>query len=307
MKKCLAAGMTPKKVQNKREKHSPGIQADNRDLRKASTSSSSSSPPLQISLVQTHLPFKDTTNITATLPTFSSYEKKRFQLVSTFGSQNLYQVTSLARFEINLAFELVMDFFPNFDQLPFNDKKSLIDGYVKKIWQMEPVLDNVHNMVTYKTMEQEDIKNVLVSLLDGCFEEGEEMSDEQIWRTFGSLWTYFYKQIIEPIISISLDSIELMAVIWILFFDYAYNDISTTSANVCWNIRKVIYRELKNYLIEKFRGDSGAAESRFFEVLEVPIIVERAEQKFQDEVLLLEMNRVRVHEDFLKIMKKERL
>lgn len=256
---------------------------------------------------QTYLPFKDTTNITVTLPTFSLYERKRFQLVSTFGSQNLYQVTSLARFEINLAFELVMDFFPNFDQLPSTDKKALVDGYVKKIWQMEPVLDNVHNLVKYKKMEQKDIENVLVSLLEGCFEEGEEMSEEQIWRTFGSLWTYFYKQIIEPIISVSLDPIELMAVIWILFFDYAYNDISPQSANICWNIRKVIYRELKNFLIEKFLGDFGSAERRFFEVLEVPMIVERAEPKFQEEVLLLEMNRVRVHEDFTAIMKKERI
>ncbi|CCG58578.1 Protein CBG24992 [Caenorhabditis briggsae] len=74
---------------------------------------------------------------------------------------------------------------------------------------------------------------------------------------------------------------ELMAIIWIIFFDHAYNDISWKSTNLCWSIRKVIHRELRNYLIEKFSGDVEMAENRFLNLLEIPMIVERGEQNFK--------------------------
>ncbi|CAP34885.1 Protein CBG17071 [Caenorhabditis briggsae] len=133
------------------------------------------------------------------------------------------------------------------------------------------------------------------------------MEEEDICRTFGPLWTYFYRFVVEPIVRLSLDRMELKAIIWILFFDHAYNDISSKSTDLCWSIRKVIHRELRNYLIEKFSGDVETAENRFLNLLEIPMIVERGEQKFQEEVVLFQLNRVKVHEDFVKIMKKQRI
>ncbi|CAO4381334.1 unnamed protein product [Caenorhabditis nigoni] len=306
IQKCLSAGMKQNKVQNQRGKHSQDEKhSDPRES--TSTSSANSLSPLSLSLTHTHLPLKDTKNITFTVPNFSNYETKRFEIFSTLGSQNVYHTTSLIHVDIGLACNLVMDVFPDFNKLSVIDKKCLINSFVTKLWQIEPVLDDVHNKIKYQKMEESEVKTILYSFLDGCFEKGGEMSEEDIWRTFGSYWMYSYRSIIEPIIILSLDQIELMAIIWILFFDHAYNDISSKSRNLCWNIRKVIHRELRNYLIEKFEGDVEMAENRFLSLLEIPMIVERGEQRFQEEVILFELNRVKVHEDFVKIIKKQRI
>ncbi|CAO4381332.1 unnamed protein product [Caenorhabditis nigoni] len=306
IQKCLAAGLTPGKVQKKRGKHS--LDENDQNLRESTSASSANSlSPLQLSLTHTHLPFKDTKNITFTVPNFSIYEAKRFEVFSTLGSHNAYYTTSLTHVDISLVCNLVMDVFPDFDILSVIDKKCLINSFVTKIRLLEAVLDDVHNVVKYKKMEEKDVKRVLCSFLNGSFEEGEEMAEEDIWRTFGPLWTYFYRFVVEPIVRLSLDQMELMAIVWILFFDHAYNDISSKSTDLCWNIRKVIHRELRNYLIEKFSGDVELAENRFLNLLEIPIIVERGEQKFQEEVVLFELNRVKVHEDFIEIMKKQRI
>lgn len=296
VKKCLAVGMTADKVQSKREKHSERSHC----LRKASTSSTS-----PVSLI--YLPSKDTFNITSTLPIFSFYEQQRSQMFSTLGTQSVTEVTSLAKADIHYAQDFLIGSFPGSKGVKIEDRKSLITGFVMKLWQVEPILDHVANRHKYQRLKESEIKNVLFSFLAGCFIDGAEMPEEDIWRTFGSIWTYFYRKVIDPIVLLDLDQIELMAVIWIICFDYAYNDLSTKSVDFCWNIRKVMHRELHNYLMEKFEGDSESAEIRFLEVLEVPIIVERGEQKFQEEVLLFEMNRVRMSEDFVKIMKKRRI
>lgn len=290
MAKCFAVGMTPQKLCGQRD--------PNGSPRKYSSPPSLSSTPHYLSP-------KDTTNITSTLPSFSTFEAKRIHMFSTIGLQNVFGITSLTKNDIHLTDDLVTDVFPEFGKLSSSDKRSMINGFVLKLWQIEPALDHVAERVKYKKKEEKDVKDILFPFFRGSFPNGGELSEEEIWRIFGHHWVYFFEKVIEPIVALSLDQIELMAIIWILFFDHAYIDIGQKSTDLCWTIRKVIHRELKNYLTEKME-DKEEAETRFMDILEVPVIVERGEQKFLDEFLICEMHRIRVHDDFKAIVKKQR-
>ncbi|EFO95493.1 hypothetical protein CRE_08643 [Caenorhabditis remanei] len=310
--KCFAVGMTPQKLCGQRDPNG----SSNRRI---------ASPNENVQLALTpYIPPKDTTNITSTISNFSVFEKKRIHMFSSLGLQNVYAITSLTKNDTSLTEDLVTDVFPDLGKLSSNDKRSLINGFVLKLWQIEPALDHVANRVEYRKMEEKDIQNIIFPFFNGSFMKGSELSEDDIWRIFGPHWIYFFEKVIEPIVSLSLDRIELMAVIWILFFDHgiiylslksllssifflsAYIDISSKSIDLCWNIRKVIHRELKNYLVEKI-GDEEAAEMRFMDILEIPMIVERGEQKFLDEFIICELNRIRVHDDFREIVKKQRI
>ncbi|PIC13369.1 hypothetical protein B9Z55_027764 [Caenorhabditis nigoni] len=293
--KCFAVGMTPTKLCGQRD---PNGSSPKKLLDCSSPTTSN------FSLLPSISP-KDTTNITSTLSNFSTFESKRIHLFTSTFPQNAFAITSLTKHDLHLTNDLVTEAFPDFAKLNSGDKKSMINGFVLKIWQIEPVLDHVACREEYRTMSDEDIQKILFPFFNGSFPSGVEMSDEDVWRIFGHHWTYFYRNIIEPIVQLSLDQIELMAIIWILFFDHAYIDISQKSSELCWNIKKVIHRELKNHLMEKY-DDEELVQFRFVQILEVPVIVERGEQKFLDEFLICEMHRVRVHDDFKAIVKKQR-
>ncbi|KAF1753233.1 hypothetical protein GCK72_019789 [Caenorhabditis remanei] len=292
--KCFAVGMTPQKLCGQRDPNG----SSNRLIASANEN-------VQLALTP-YIPPKDTTNITSTISNFSVFEKKRIHMFSSLGLQNVYAITSLTKNDTLLTEDLVADVFPDFGKLSSSDKRSLINGFVLKLWQIEPALDHVANRVEYRKMEEKDIQNIIFPFFNGSFMKGSELSENDIWRIFGPHWIYFFEKVIEAIVFLSLDRIELMAVIWILFFDHAYIDISSKSIDLCWNIRKVIHRELKNYLMEKV-GNEEAAAIRFMDILEIPMIVERGEQKFLDEFIICELNQIRVHDDFREIVKKQRI
>lgn len=64
----------------------------------------------------------------------------------------------------------------------------------------------------------------------------------------------------------------------------------------------MILKELRNYQI-----DRNFHENRFFVALEALQIIERGEKKFMEEMLVCEMNHIRIHDDFRKIIREPKL
>lgn len=89
---------------------------------------------------------------------------------------------------------------------------------------------------------------------------------------------------------------------WILFFDAAYTNISEEAKKICDSIRKVVLRELRGYQIDK-----NLKDNRILDAMETLPIVERAVGKFEEELLICEMNGIQIHEDFQEIMKVQRI
>uniref|UniRef100_A0A1I7TUE5 NR LBD domain-containing protein n=1 Tax=Caenorhabditis tropicalis TaxID=1561998 RepID=A0A1I7TUE5_9PELO len=249
-----------------------------------------------------YLPSKDTVTITSTVSHFSNFELKRLTLLSSLPFPNIFAVTSLIKNDVILTFEMASEVFSDFQKLSIKDRTSLVNSFVLKLRQIQPALDHVGKRAEFRRKGEEELRIMISGFFGGSFVEGEEMEEKEIWRIFGPLWIHFFERVIEPIIALNLDEIELMAIIWILFFDQAYTNITQKTVDLCWNIRKVVFRELRNYLMEKTEN----WEKRFMEILEIPMIVERAEQKFMEEFLICEMNRIRVHDDFREIIRMHR-
>ncbi|ULT91835.1 hypothetical protein L3Y34_009492 [Caenorhabditis briggsae] len=104
-----------------------------------------------------------------------------------------------------------------------------------------------------------------------------------------------------PIVVLDLERAELMSIIWLLFFDNGYTNISPECQEMCRNIKKVILRELKNYQI-----DRNFDEMRFLDTVETLEIIDKGEKKFLEEMMICETHHVRIHDDFKAILKENR-
>lgn len=292
--KCLAIGMTPKKLHGQRD-------PNGRSCRKYTFPASPPDLLLPLPII-----LKETFNLTSSLPNFFEYEKKRGEIFPKPDLLGIFEATCLTKQDVHLTSEFVIKAFPDFENQSASDKKALLHNFLIKIWNLDPLLDHVAKREEYRIMDEVDIQKLMFPLFEGSFMKGAEMEREEIWRTFGTYWKQFFSLLIEPLISLSLDQTELMAIIWILFFDHAYININQNGADFCWNIRKVILRELRNYEMEKNK-DTEDAENRFLEILEVPLIVERGDKQFHDEMILCEMKKLRMHDDFKAILKKQKI
>ncbi|CAP34881.1 Protein CBG17078 [Caenorhabditis briggsae] len=152
---------------------------------------------------------------------------------------------------VNVTCEFVVEVFPEFQKLSSPDRQGLLHNFMLKIWNLEPIMDDVAQRKKFGKMDDEEIRNFMLPMFVGCFQKGAEIGKKDLWRLFGFYWRAYFEKLIEPLINLSLDSMEFMATIWILFFDHAYINISPSSSNLCWNIRKVILQELKNHEQEK--------------------------------------------------------
>ncbi|ULT91829.1 hypothetical protein L3Y34_009488 [Caenorhabditis briggsae] len=291
--KCLAVGMKQEKIHGQRDPN-------------GSQSRESSTECPNISPIPFFLSPRCSGHIEFSIPFFSKYEKKREELYPNIRTQNLYELSCLTKQDVNVTCEFVVEVFPEFQKLSSPDRQGLLHNFMLKIWNLEPIMDDVAQRKKFGKMDDEEIRNFMLPMFVGCFQKGAEIGKEDLWRLFGFYWRAYFEKLIEPLINLSLDSMEFMATIWILFFDHAYINISPSSSNLCWNIRKVILQELKNHEQEKYE-EAKDAESRFFEILEIPLIVERGDKQFCEEMILYDLNKLRMHDDFKAIVRKQRI
>ncbi|ULT91839.1 hypothetical protein L3Y34_009496 [Caenorhabditis briggsae] len=214
---------------------------------------------------------------------------------------NLFMVTSWTKIDTELIWNMTDKMFPATRKLKISDRKALLRNFILKFWQIWPIFDCIKNTEDYESMKKNNYEKMIVGWYGGCFKEGKEMSNNEIIRVFEPFWSTFYSQIVPPIIGLKLENEELMAIVWLLFFDNAYTNISPECEEICRNIKKVILRELKNYQIDK-----NFEEMRLLDTVETLELIEKSEQKFLEEMMICEMHHVRIHDDFKAILKENR-
>lgn len=215
---------------------------------------------------------------------------------------NVYEITSMTKIEIDLTWTMVNRMFPTTAMLRKSDKSALLRNFILKLWQLVSVFDCIENVEYYENTSEGEYERTIVSFYEGSFEDGKDMSRDEILRVFQPFWDYTVFRMAPTIVDLKMDKKELMAIVWLSFFDPANTNISNECQDMCRNIRKVIFRELRNFQI-----DDNFEESRFIETIETLEIIEKLEQKFMEEMLLCVMHNVRIHEDFVAILKENKI
>lgn len=286
IEKCIEIGMSENKIQGRRDKI-------------AEKSIDQSSPENTVSF--NHIPSRSTEMLCFAQSNWRNFESIRLEKAGK-GSEmmNVYELSSIVKMDIDLIWKMVKNLFPNAaEKLKIGEISTLLNNFIIKFWQLIPLLDYLDNAEKYSNFALEDVEQMVNWFYDGCFPE--EMSVE-VFRKFESFWIFHYSKVILPIVSLQLEKTELMAIIWMMFFDDGFINISPECQEICRNIKKMILRELKNYQI-----DRNFDEIRFFDTLVSLEIIERGEKKFMEEMLICEMYNVRIHEDFKLILKENRL
>ncbi|CAP34880.1 LOW QUALITY PROTEIN: Protein CBG17072, partial [Caenorhabditis briggsae] len=286
--KCLEAGMDPEKIQGRRDKISD----------KETTCSS------MVIFFKFHhrLPFRSTSKLHSAISNWQNFESIRLEKSGRKeGMMTVYELSCIVKIDIDLTWKMVMKMFPDMEKLKIRDRSSLLNNFIVKLWQLIPILDFLNNSEKYLNLKEEDIQQMVIWFYQGCFPEDQQMSITLL-RKFVPFWTFNYKKIILPIAALGLEKTEMMAIIWMIFVDYGFTNISSECQEMCRNIKKMILRELKNYQI-----DRNFDEMRFLDTLETLEIIERGEKKFLEEMMICEMHNVRIHDDFKAILKENRL
>lgn len=288
--KCFAAGMKPEKVQACRDKHSM----------KSLENSPPDTPP---SLLSARIVSRVSSNLTFAVSNWREFEILRDEMNGgKIGYMNIFQLSSTVRQDIELTWKMVYNLFPSTMKLRDSDKSALLRNFQLKLWQIEPILENIENAEKYAMMDADEFENLIVLFYEGTFPKGKEMSKAEILKIFQPIWIYYYTKMVLPIVYMDLERAELMAIIWLLFFDNGYTNISPDCMEMCRNIKKVILRELKN-----FQNEKDFDEMRFVETVETLQLIERGEQKFMEEMMICEMHNVKIHDDFKAILKESKL
>ncbi|EFO95284.1 hypothetical protein CRE_09074 [Caenorhabditis remanei] len=310
IEKCFSTGMTPDKLQGNRDRNSIDVLPMT-----PSGSSSESSPP---SLLSTQIVPRTTTNLDFAIPNWQRYEKMREKYIGGIMEwMNIYELTKMTETNYELTWNMVSIMFPSTSKLEEKDKSALLRNFIPKLWQIAPIFDCIKNYDYYEKLNDTQYEKMIVSFYKGSFVEGKELSNKEIMRVFEPFWDSFYNKTAPPIIGLNLEKEELMAIIWLLFFDNCkiffnltnlkffekicfisgYTNISLECLEMCRNIKKVILRELKN-----FQNEKNYDEMRFFDTVETLEIIDRGEKKFMGEMMICEMHNVRLHDEFKAIL-----
>lgn len=285
IEKCLEVGMTPEKLQGKHDKMSIENTPSGSDV----------SIGRIISREVIHLD-PDFTNWRV----FVRMRKTRTE--GEGGWRNIYEITSMTKNDETVVWRMVTNMFPATKKLIQADRSAMLRNFILKNWQINPIFETIESSEHYTKKTGEDYENLVISWYRGTFVKGKEMLDDEILRTFEPFWHHYLSKTAIPIFQLDLEREELLAIVWLLFFDNCHTNISGECQEVCRNIRKVIFRELKNY-----QKDHEMDDMRFLETIEILELVEKAEKKFLEHVMVCEMHHVRIHEDFKAIVKENRL
>ncbi|PIC13386.1 hypothetical protein B9Z55_027776 [Caenorhabditis nigoni] len=310
--KCIAIGMSPdiknefRNVQILRNKirkfpELQGFRDKNLAVEVCQNTPSGSST----SLLAARIIPRTTSTLEFAIPNWHEFERMRKEtgVEKTKDWLNIYEISCMIQMDINLTWKMVDKMFPTSRKLDDSDKAALIRNFVLKFWQIISILEFIENAAYFQKMDKEAGEKMIISFYEGSFLDGKEMSNKEILRIFEPFWGSFGTKVAGPIIGLDLDREEIMAIVWLLFFDNAYTNISPECMEMCRDIRKVIFRELKNYQIDR---DPDDTPSRFIETVESLELFEKGEKMFTEEMLLCQMHNVRVHDDFMAIIKENK-
>ncbi|CAS00378.1 Protein CBG27271 [Caenorhabditis briggsae] len=204
------------------------------------------------SILETRIISRDFSHLSFAVSNWHEFETIQDEMNGgKIGFQNVFQMTCTVNNDIDLSWKMVHKQFPATQNLKTSDQSALLRNFMLKLWQIEPILDNIFNDEKYMNMNDEGFENLIVSFYERAFLEGQEMSREETLRIFQPYWSFYYLKMVMPIVVLDLERAELMSIIWLLFFDNGYTNISPECQEMCRNIKKVILRELKNY--QEFR------------------------------------------------------
>lgn len=290
MLKCIAIGMAVCKVQSSREKTSKSVFKPG--------------PMAPVSLLSCNIIPRSCSNISYTVDNWADLDQKRKDLYGEcFYGLNFLEVSSLAKTDTKLLWSLGELIFPDVKLLSEADKTSLVCNFFPRWIVMESSVDYCTNNEYHRKLNEEDgLEKMIVQFYGSAMPKNNRITDDDIITTFKPYWTHFYKEIAEPVYRMKFDKVDCIAIFLLVLFDDAYTNISEDCAKLCRNLRKVVLRELKGYQM-----DNNFSESRFINVISSLMLLEKGEEKLQEEVLMCGLNNVSLHDDFRDIMQVKKI
>ncbi|CAO4380227.1 unnamed protein product [Caenorhabditis nigoni] len=290
MLKCIATGMTKNKVQPNREKN-------------RSRFYHIGYIPLISSLPTTIIP-KTCDNISKTVVNWVDIDKKRKQMYGESPyHQNLTEVTSTAKANIKLLWSLAECIFSDVSKLSTTDRDSITYNFFPKWLVMESAIDYCTNYNQFQSfLGTDEYYKKCAHFYGSSMASGKRIKDSETIRIFAPFWDWHYSEVAHPVYLKKLDKVEYMAIFLLLLFDYAYTNISEDGAKLCRNIRKVILRELKGYQDEK-----NCSEMRLADTIDTLRLLEKAEEKLQEENVLCGLHNLVLHDDWKEIFHIKKL
>lgn len=290
MLKCLAIGMNECRVQSCREKTSKSIFKPG--------------PMAPISLLSCNIIPRSCSNITNTVENWSDLDRKRKDLYGDcFYELSFLDISCFAKADSKLLWGIGELIFPDLNLLGEADKKAIICNFFPRWVVMEASIDYcTNNQYHRELLETDGLEKMIVKFYGSSMPKDNRLEDEAILKSFKPYWEHFYEEIAEPVYQMKFDKVECIAIFLLVLFDDAYTNISDDCARLCRNLRKVVLRELKGYQM-----DNNCSETRFINVISTLMLLEKGEQKIQEEVLICGLNNVSLHDDFKEIMQVEKL
>ncbi|CAI2352916.1 unnamed protein product [Caenorhabditis sp. 36 PRJEB53466] len=289
MGRCLDIGMELDRVQVPRDKI---------DASKAVITPSESPP--DFSLLNCRIIPRETPNVSSTLSKWGSFEDRRAELGnSKITTLNVYEATCYTKSDCFCITQLFQAVFSTMRELSERDQTTLASNVLQKWVLMECAIDYAANRDKWERIKRNgEFDKMIVSFYGSAMPEETRMKDSDLLQLFAPYWYSYYNVTHVAIADRKFDHFEYSALFLLLMFDYAYTNISEDCRKMCENVRKVILRELKGY-----QTDKNYEETRLLETVEILSVLEKAEKKFEEEVLICEMHNISLHEDFLQISK----
>ncbi|CAI2352913.1 unnamed protein product [Caenorhabditis sp. 36 PRJEB53466] len=294
MRRCLAAGMVKCKVVEK------GTRDLNISIRKLEPAPS---PPL-LSFLNYQIVPRESANIHHTLATWSSLEHSRNELYGgRFDDLTFFEMSCFSRRDSLLIWDFMQSIFPHLKHLDKLEKDSLRFNFAPKWGTLDPAIDYTVNQDHWQNIEKAgEWKNIVWNYYGRSIPKDKRMSKEDVLRVFGPIFHGYYENVAKEIYRRKLDRVEFIALFLLIFFDSGYTNISSECAEMCEAIRKMVLRELKGYQMECNRD-----EMRFFETIEALTLIEKAEKKFIEEIMICQLYNVKLDDDFLDMMTVQKL
>ncbi|UMM36229.1 hypothetical protein L5515_008484 [Caenorhabditis briggsae] len=190
----------------------------------------------------------------------------------------------------------------NLGFLTAKDREAIICNFFPRWIVMESSIDYCTNQEHHRKMmdNSEELEKMIVKFYGSSMER--RKPDKEIVNIFKPYWVHFYNEIAESVFQMKLDKVECIALFLMILFDDAYTNISEEGAKLCRNLRKVVLRELKGY-----QTDNNLPEKRLLDVMSTLMLLEKGEEKMQEEIILCGLNNVNLHDDFKSIVQVKKL
>ncbi|CAL2046328.1 unnamed protein product [Caenorhabditis brenneri] len=285
MKRCLEVGMDPENV-------------DMKLYERMEESISQMIINKTGSLLTTRIISKETSTLSFAFTNWQKFLANRDKISGgKILAMNLFELSSMTKSDTRLIWRMITNVFPSIENLKVPDINALLRNFHLKLWLITTITFCMERVKSQIRMKVEEREKMIVVLYERGFKKGNDLSKNEILKVFGPFWWWFVDEFVPPILRLNLEEEEVMALIWMLFFDHGYTNISSECDETCRNIKKVILMQLKNY-----QNERDFCEERFFKTLEVLEMFERLEKKFVEEMLFCEMQGVILHDDYKAIL-----